>query len=185
MARGKVSKVKQKEKLKESMNEFIDLIDVRDPTVSNSHIRALLKAPSVKNEIYFSIPFSNLLSKNAMFGYTQNRKFIKNEVKKVREKLTLFIAEQTSHIKFDGHKIWIDILVVKPKEKFDAANFIDGIFDCIKEGIGIDDRVFSMRRLDWSVNPEMPEIIIGIADQGTEEKTSGLSFKEIRERLKK
>jgi uncharacterized Zn-finger protein len=63
------------------------------------------------------------------------------------------------------NKVWIDIFVQKPDHRGDAINFVDLIADAIKVAIGIDDRWFSIRRVDWQIVKENPRIFIGIGQQ--------------------
>lgn len=58
-------------------------------------------------------------------------------------------------------KLWVDVLVLKENPRFDAANVIDTVLDGIRDGIGLDDRFYAIRFLDWDVVMEAPELIIG------------------------
>ena len=72
------------------------------------------------------------------------------------------LREATKGIMVYRNKVWIDIFVQKPDHRGDAINFLDLIADAIKEAIGIDDRWFSIRRIDWQIVKEKPRIFIGI-----------------------
>jgi hypothetical protein len=52
-------------------------------------------------------------------------------------------------VTFEKAKIWLDIMVEKANHRSDAINTIDILCDGLKKGIGIDDRWFSIARLDW------------------------------------
>jgi hypothetical protein len=65
-------------------------------------------------------------------------------------------------------KVWLDILVQKPNNRGDAVNLLDSICDVVKEAIGIDDRYFSIRRLDWEIVKKDPLIYIGIGQEISE-----------------
>lgn len=63
------------------------------------------------------------------------------------------------------NRVWLDILVQKPNQRGDAVNFVDLICDAAKSAIGIDDRWFSIRRLDWQIVKDDPKIYIGIGQE--------------------
>lgn len=49
---------------------------------------------------------------------------------------------------------------MKPRTNIDAINFIDAIADVLKRVIGVDDKWFSIKSLDWAVDAKNPYIII-------------------------
>ena len=69
---------------------------------------------------------------------------------------------------FYQNKIWLDILVQKPDHRGDAVNVVDLVCDGIKRGIGVDDRWFCIRRLDWQIEKHDPLLLIGIRQKATE-----------------
>jgi len=127
------------------------------------------------NEIEIKIPFNWLLSKNNRMGYSgiTKRSFIKKEAREVQDSLILLIKNRVGDFKFKKDKIWISIFVQKPTERGDAINFVDVICDSIKKAVGIDDRWFSIKVVDWEIAEENPQIFI---------KIEQLCQKAIRER---
>jgi Holliday junction resolvase RusA-like endonuclease len=117
----------------------------------------------------FAIPFDPNLSKNRSKGVRRTgkgqRMYIKPEHRSAME-----MAQAASSIAYDqakivipkNKKIFIDIHVIKPSERFDAANVIDGLLDAIAKGIKIDDRWFS-GSWDWTVEPDSPRIEVVIS----------------------
>jgi hypothetical protein len=117
-----------------------------------------------------SVPFDWSASKNHMFTA---RKFghvaLKAESRAYRDAIGYTIKSAMRNQRVVQNKVWIDIFIQKPNQRGDAANFVDLICDAIKEAIGIDDRWFSIRRLDWQIVKDNPRIFIGIGqDTSTE-----------------
>ena len=53
-------------------------------------------------------------------------------------------------------------MVYKPRTNIDAINFIDAIADVLKDVIGVDDKWFSIKALDWEHDKVNPRIIVKI-----------------------
>jgi hypothetical protein len=101
-----------------------------------------------------AVPFSYGYSKNRIYRYSR-RGIYKNEVgTALRDGLAWQIRVELSqhkNIVFRPHKVYLDILVQKPDMRDDAINVLDLFADAIKDAIGVDDRWFSIRRLDWEI----------------------------------
>lgn len=67
------------------------------------------------------------------------------------------------------NKVWIDILVQKPNHRGDAINVVDLVCDAVKDAVPVDDRWFCIRRLDWEIVKDDPQLIIGIGQETTED----------------
>lgn len=116
--------------------------------------------------IWVEIPYNKFLLKNQMFGFNHKfgSKFLKKEAKVAREQLTLMIKGDLRSRNFrPGQKVWLDILVAKERHIGDAINFLDAVADCVKVAIDVDDRYFSVRRIDWIIDKEKPRVIVGIS----------------------
>lgn len=123
--------------------------------------------PVLVNELKLKIPFTYALSKNFQWGYHQaGYVHLRSEARAARDGLTAAIV--AAKPSFVQGKIWVDICVQKPEQRGDAVNFVDAICDAVKKGIGIDDRWFSLRRVDWQVVKEDPWIIVSIGQEYTE-----------------
>lgn len=128
--------------------------------------------PNIINTLQVVFPFSYKLSKNRILSQTHHggHVFLRKESRANRDALILLIkaSAQSSRLAFHQGKVWIDILVQKPDHNGDAVNVIDLVCDAIKEAIGVDDRWFSIRRLDWQIVKMDPQIYIGIGQEITE-----------------
>lgn len=117
-----------------------------------------------------SYPFDSNFSKNAIWGLGKRggHVYIRKEVNALKEQIAWDI--KNSEMEWVHDKVWLDIYVQKPNPRFDAVNVIDTICDAVKIGMDIDDKWFSIRRLDWQVIKEDPRIYIGIGQEGDVEK---------------
>jgi hypothetical protein len=108
------------------------------------------------------MPFTYNFSKNAIWslGAKKGHIYARKESNAVRSRLTELIKSQ--NITWYEGKVWIDIMVEKPDMRGDAINVIDLVCDAIKDAIGVDDRWYCIRRLDWQVIKKEPQIIIGV-----------------------
>ncbi len=119
-----------------------------------------------------AIPFSWAGSKNHIWSLAQKgHLYLRQESKKVRADLAAMLRaaiNKDDEIKIVQNKVWIDILIQKPNHRGDAANFIDLICDAIKDAIGLDDRWYCIRRLDWQIVKTNPHIFVGIGQEAIE-----------------
>lgn len=63
-------------------------------------------------------------------------------------------------VKMYNNKVYLDIFVCKPRTNIDAINFLDAIADVLKRVIGVDDKWFSIKSLDWIVDTKNPYIVV-------------------------
>jgi len=113
--------------------------------------------------IKIAIPFSYSASKNHLWATNKNGHIYRRaESNTLQEQIVLMLKPALIGKKIYRNKVWIDIFVQKPDHRGDAINVLDLIADALKEAIGIDDRWFSIRRLDWQIVKENPRIFIGI-----------------------
>lgn len=126
--------------------------------------------PDFLRVVRVSVPFSWSFSKNAIFSMSTQRGhvYIRKNARLVRDHLTIVLKKAVSEMPFFRGKVWLDILVQKPSNKGDAVNVVDSVCDAVKVAIGIDDRYFSIRRLDWEIVKENPKIFVGVAQEITE-----------------
>jgi hypothetical protein len=109
------------------------------------------------------IPFSYAISKNHIYTTTREGHIhLRQEHKSYRNGVELLIANALKGRKIVQNKVWLDFMVEKPNHKGDAINIVDGVCDALKVAIGLDDRWFSIRWLDWKIVKENPHIFIGI-----------------------
>ena len=108
-----------------------------------------------------SVPFSYGFSKNSIWSLgNRGHVYARKEANALREQL----AWKINNVQADWYegKVWIDIFVEKPDMRGDAINVIDLVCDAVKDAIGIDDRWFCIRRLDWAVVKKDPKIYVGV-----------------------
>lgn len=120
------------------------------------------------------VPFLYRMSKNAIFSTNRfGHVALRREAKAIRHEITAVLRESLSRLSAEGveikeNKLWIDLLVQKPNHRGDAINVIDLVCDAIKDGCGIDDRWFAIRRIDWEVVKHKPFVYIGIGQEEVE-----------------
>lgn len=110
-----------------------------------------------------AIPYSQCLSKNAIWTRGNGgHVFIRQEAHRAREALGVLVMAATRDVKVVQNKLWIEVVVQKPSHKPDAINMLDSVCDGIKIGLELDDRWYSIRRLDWEIVKTNPQIMVGI-----------------------
>ncbi len=113
--------------------------------------------------VRFRIPFDYAISKNHIWSTTRKGViYLQEEHRNYRDNVITICSNALKAVPIVQNKIWLDILVQKPNHKGDAINVIDGLCDALKHAIGIDDRWFAIRRLDWEIVKENPFIYIGV-----------------------
>lgn len=75
------------------------------------------------------------------------------------------VRDTVADIEVKQNKLWIDMFVQKPTHRGDAANFVDMVCDAVKDGIGLDDRWFSIREVDWEIVKKDPKLFIGFGQR--------------------
>lgn len=116
--------------------------------------------------IRIKIPFTYAISKNALYGQGISRRvFMRSESKAVRDQIVRELREAGLRERVKNYKLWIDFLVQKPDHRGDAVNVVDVACDAIKIAAGLDDRWYSIRRLDWEVVKRSPSLFIGIGQE--------------------
>jgi NADH pyrophosphatase NudC (nudix superfamily) len=115
-----------------------------------------------------SVPFTFAYSKNAMWRHGGGHVYLRAESKAAREELTLALRAALRGRSVVEGRVWLDILVQKEGSRGDAINVLDTVADVVKEVIGIDDNMFSIRRLDWQIVKQNPQLIVGIGQEYTE-----------------
>ncbi len=117
-------------------------------------------------QVRVAVPFSYAASKNQI--YTRGRAghvALRRESRAKREEIILRIRESLRGRQLARNKVWIEILVQKPNHRGDAVNVVDLVCDALKSAVGIDDRWFCIRRLDWEVVKEDPQLFITIGQE--------------------
>jgi hypothetical protein len=122
--------------------------------------------------VVVTLPFSYSLSKNAIYSLSAKggHLFLREQAKTRRLEIVLAIHNaMQDNPPFYQAKVYLDIFVEKPDHKGDAINVIDLVCDAVKYGIGVDDRWFCIRSLDWQIVKQNGRLIIGIYQAATED----------------
>ncbi len=116
--------------------------------------------------VRIQIPFDWAASKNHIYAL-RNRGHValRQEAIAYRDMIGWKIKQALGTQRVINNKVWIDIFIQKPNQKGDAVNFVDLICDSIKRVIGVDDRWYSLRRVDWEIAKHDPRIFIGIGQE--------------------
>lgn len=120
----------------------------------------------IPNELFtICLPTDFSASKNKMFHRGNRRLGYTKEAKKFKDDVTLLCraAMRDCREVEPKRKVWLSIHVEMSKHLGDAANFVEIIQDGVRDAIGVDDRYFSLWRLDWSIAKFQPNIYIGVA----------------------
>ena len=119
-------------------------------------------SPNKLPTIEIEIPYTADLGKNKMKGFARGHYFTSKVYKDACASLSNIVWGKAVGQKWKKEKIWVEIFLQKSRINSDVANFVDGIADSIKTGLGIDDQWYSFK-LDWEYEKGIePYIIITI-----------------------
>lgn len=122
--------------------------------------------PSLNWLVRLKFPFDWSASKNHLWAVRpQGHVAMREESRNYRAALSLKIKTALQGRRVEQNKVWLDIFVQKPNHRGDAANFVDLICDAVKDAIGVDDRWFSIRQLDWQITKNDPHIFLTIGQE--------------------
>lgn len=122
--------------------------------------------PDLQWSAHVAIPFDWAVSKNHVWtmragGHTAMR----DEQNAVRELIVQRMKACIEGQPVVQNKVWVSIFVQKPNHRGDAVNVIDVVCDAVKEAIGVDDRWFSLRSVDWEIAKVNPRIFITVGQE--------------------
>lgn len=125
--------------------------------------------PDMSWMVRATVPFDYALSKNHIWRVgRKGHVYLRQESNAARQALAFRLKSALGSQVVARNKLWVDIFVQKSNHKGDAANFVDSIFDAVKVAVGLDDRWFSLRRLDWEIIKKDPKIYVGIGQETAE-----------------
>jgi hypothetical protein len=105
--------------------------------------------------------YSSALSKNARLKRSfRGRLYIAPAAKAAEKVLESELTTGLKGVKMYQNRIYLDIQVNKSRNTVDALNFVDAVADCLKRVIGVDDKWYGIKALDWTLNKTNPSIII-------------------------
>jgi hypothetical protein len=126
--------------------------------------------PQLQWLVRVSVPFSYAGSKNHIYNlWGGGHVALRRESKGFRAQISAAIGNAIAGRALVQNKLWVDIHVQKPNHKGDAINFVDLVCDAIKDASGLDDRWYSIRRVDWEVVKTEPMLYVGIGQEFVED----------------
>ena len=125
--------------------------------------------PQLLWTVRVAVPFTYAASKNHIYTITdRGHVAMRRESRAKRSEITAAIADAVRGKGIVHNKVWLDIFVQKPNHKGDAVNVVDLVSDAVKDAIGIDDRWFCIRRLDWQIVKTGGMLFVGIGQASAE-----------------
>jgi hypothetical protein len=115
-----------------------------------------------------AVPFSYASSKNHIYKMTGTHITLREESRAYRQAISLELKSVMRGVQVVQNKVWLSILVQKPDHRGDAVNVVDLVCDAVKDAIGVDDRWFSIKQLDWEICKTNPRLFIGVGQEAGE-----------------
>ena len=109
-------------------------------------------------------PFTYQAAKNQIYARAYNGQVYRRTAgREWQTELAWQVKAALGHKKVYTNKVWLDIYVKKPDNRGDAINLLDVVADAVKEAIGLDDRWYSVRSIDWEISKDNPKVRVGIS----------------------
>ena len=122
--------------------------------------------------VRFALPYDVAGSKNYLHGRAASepsKVFVQKRARGYRELIGWHAKVAARGIRIVQNKLYIDIFVQMPAHRGDAVNFVDTVCDGLKVALGLDDKWFCIRRVDWEVCKTDPRIFIGFGQEEAED----------------
>jgi hypothetical protein len=116
-----------------------------------------------------SVPFTYDASKNSRHSLSKSGLFTRKAFVQFRTALALTLKSALARqgIKPVDGKLWLDLFVQKSNHRGDAVNVVEAICDAVQDATGVNDRWYSIKRLDWQVVHRDPMIFVGVSQETT------------------
>lgn len=165
---------RQPEKVAETVRKVASARAERGREISQEHrvgIAGAYSEPDLAWLVRVAVPFTYAASKNSIYSTRgAGHVVLRRESKQIRSAVALAIGQAVRDQPLRHNKVWIDVFVQKPDHRGDAVNVVDLVCDGIKDAIPVDDRWYSLRRVDWQVvKHEAPMIYIGLGQEACED----------------
>ncbi|HIK93837.1 MAG TPA: hypothetical protein EYG03_17960 [Planctomycetes bacterium] len=122
--------------------------------------------PDLVWQVGIAVPFSYAASKNHIYAMRrQGHVALRRESRAIRDSITFRLQEALEDVCVAHNKLWLDILVQKPNHRGDAVNVVDLVCDAVKDAVTVDDRWFCIRRLDWEIVRENPQLYLKVGQE--------------------
>jgi hypothetical protein len=119
-----------------------------------------------KWRVVVAIPYVQSLSKNSIYAVGRGgHVYLREQAKAAKAVVEAKLRSALRGVRVATNRVWVDIFIQKPSHKSDAVNLVDMVCDAAKRAVGVDDRWFSILRLDWQVTRNNPQIFIGISQE--------------------
>lgn len=133
---------------------------------SASGIGDLMRPVTLEWSVRIIVPFTYAGSKNHIYSLRDSgHLFLRAESKAFRDEVTLRLRSALIGRRIVQNRLWLDIFVQKSNHKGDAVNFVDMICDAVKLAVPLDDRWYSLRRVDWEIAKDSPQIFVGVGQE--------------------
>lgn len=123
--------------------------------------------------VEIALPFTYSFSKNALWSSAGGggHVFLRRRASDARDNIVSLLHTELRRREIapvEG-RVFIDLFVQKPDHKGDAINVLDSVCDGVKVALGVDDRWFSVRGIDWEVVKHgTPMLTIGVGQEATD-----------------
>lgn len=129
-----------------------------------------IPAPDISRLVAIALPFTIAASKNAVYRYTRKGGtpvYLNERTRLLAAVARGLIQRGTKErgITWNRRKTYLEILVEKPTHQSDAINVVDVLADAVKVAIGVDDRWFSLLRVDWTIVKYEPRIYLAVGQE--------------------
>lgn len=137
----------------------------------NSRVRKSISwdgyaTPDLIWQVGVAVPFSYSASKNHIYAMRrQGHVALRRESRAMRGLITARLTRALRDVHIAHNKLWLDILVQKPNHRGDAVNVVDLVCDAVKDAIHVDDRWYCIRRLDWEIAKENPQLYLKVGQE--------------------
>lgn len=119
--------------------------------------------PDLIWQVSITVPFSYAASKNHLYTMrSRGHVALRRESRAIRDEVTIRLRAALAGRRVAHNKLWIDILVQKPDHRGDAVNVVDLVCDAIKAAVPVDDRWFCLRRVDWEIAKDSPQMYLKV-----------------------
>jgi hypothetical protein len=108
-----------------------------------------------------SCTYSSALSKNARLAKSfRGRIYIRPEAKAAEKQLSKELTEALKNVKMYQNRVYLDLMIYKPRNTIDAINMLDAVADVLKTVIGVDDKWYGIKSIDWELDKLNPRIVL-------------------------
>lgn len=117
-----------------------------------------------------AVPFDWAASKNHIYSLrAQGHTELREGSKALQGAVERRLRQALNGFHVAHNRVWVSIFVQKPNHRGDAINVVDIVCDGVKKGVGIDDRWFSLRSVDWEIVKVNPRIFITVGQEDCED----------------